>query len=243
MEKKNIHVIPTENYSPLVNSTSKHGGLFLSKYYSPMKQMGDSYQHIYITSDEKIKEGDWYLFPLYKIGYSIKCYNSEQHFNQEPCISLANLKAKKIILTTDQDLIKDGVQAIDDTFLEWFVNNPECEEVEITYGLLRPFESENKGYIIHCPSNEVVEEPKSLNMEKKTIEEAARKFESQFVDNGETYHAFKAGAEWYSKNQSEQMYSEEDMIQAFNEGQALNVRGRLIQGSDWFTQYKKNFML
>lgn len=27
---------------------------------------------------------------------------------------------KKIILTTDQDLIKDGVQAIDDEFLEWF---------------------------------------------------------------------------------------------------------------------------
>jgi hypothetical protein len=36
----------------------------------------------------------------------------------------------KIILTTDQDLIKDGVQAIDDEFLEWFVKNPSCEEVE-----------------------------------------------------------------------------------------------------------------
>jgi hypothetical protein len=38
---------------------------------------------------------------------------------------------KKIILTTDQDLIKDGVQAIDDEFLEWFVKNPSCEKVEI----------------------------------------------------------------------------------------------------------------
>jgi hypothetical protein len=39
---------------------------------------------------------------------------------------------KKIILTTDnKDLIKDGVQAIDDTFLEWFVKNPSCERVEI----------------------------------------------------------------------------------------------------------------
>jgi hypothetical protein len=38
---------------------------------------------------------------------------------------------KKIILTTDQDLISDGVQAIDDEFLEWFVNNPSCEEVEV----------------------------------------------------------------------------------------------------------------
>jgi hypothetical protein len=39
----------------------------------------------------------------------------------------------KIILTTDQDLIKDGVQAIDDEFLEWFVKNPSCEEVEVRY--------------------------------------------------------------------------------------------------------------
>ena len=51
---KNIHLISTDNYSQLVNSTSKYGGLFLSKYYSPMKDMGDSYQNIYITSDEEI---------------------------------------------------------------------------------------------------------------------------------------------------------------------------------------------
>jgi hypothetical protein len=37
----------------------------------------------------------------------------------------------KIILTTDQDLIKDGVQAIDDEFLEWFVKNPSCEEIKV----------------------------------------------------------------------------------------------------------------
>jgi hypothetical protein len=34
-------------------------------------------------------------------------------------------------LSTDQDLIKDGVQAIDDEFLEWFVKNPSCERVEV----------------------------------------------------------------------------------------------------------------
>jgi hypothetical protein len=44
---------------------------------------------------------------------------------------VSNNKPKKIILTTDQDLITDGVQAIDDEFLEWFVKNPSCEEVEV----------------------------------------------------------------------------------------------------------------
>jgi len=38
---------------------------------------------------------------------------------------------KEILLSTDTELQKDGVQAIDDEFLEWFVKNPSCEEVEI----------------------------------------------------------------------------------------------------------------
>jgi hypothetical protein len=40
-------------------------------------------------------------------------------------------KGNKVILTTNKLLIKDGVQQIDDTFLEWFVENPSCEEVGI----------------------------------------------------------------------------------------------------------------
>jgi hypothetical protein len=45
---------------------------------------------------------------------------------------------KKITLATDLDLIADGVQAIPDEFLEWFVKNPSCEFVETTYGLFNP---------------------------------------------------------------------------------------------------------
>jgi len=41
---------------------------------------------------------------LYKGGYAIKQYNSEKHFNEEPCITLANLKAKKVIATTDNNI-------------------------------------------------------------------------------------------------------------------------------------------
>lgn len=38
---------------------------------------------------------------------------------------------KKIILTTDPELIKNGVQAIDDKFLEWLVNNSSCEQIGV----------------------------------------------------------------------------------------------------------------
>ena len=37
---------------------------------------------------------------------------------------------KEILLSTDDSLIKDGVKAIDDEFLEWFVKNPSCEKVD-----------------------------------------------------------------------------------------------------------------
>jgi hypothetical protein len=70
--------------------------------------------------------------------------------------------AYKVILTTNDLLIKDGVQAIDDEFLEWFVKNPSCEEVDVNYGVLKPFQSIDKGYMIHLPDNDVLEEPKQL---------------------------------------------------------------------------------
>jgi len=55
----------------------------------------------------------------------IKYDGSGLYFNTEIT------KIFKIILTTDTKLIKDGVQAIDDEFLEWFVKNASCEEVKV----------------------------------------------------------------------------------------------------------------
>jgi hypothetical protein len=73
---------------------------------------------IYITSDDKPKEGDWFYLDDAKI--------IAKYINVKPV-----KEAKKIVLTTDPDLIKDGVQAIDNEFLEWFIANPSCEEVEV----------------------------------------------------------------------------------------------------------------
>jgi len=69
---------------------------------------------LYITNSEEIKEGDWGLSKnnyLFHFLDKISICNYVKDFNY-----------KKIILTTDDQLIKDGVQAIDDEFLEWFVN-------------------------------------------------------------------------------------------------------------------------
>ena len=106
---KNIHIIPTDKPSRF--QKTKHDNFFLA---SKIELYTDCIaQHIYITSDEEIKDGWSYDRMMKSIGKRDNVYSS------------------KIILTTDQDLIKDGVQCINDEFLEWFIKNPSCEEVKI----------------------------------------------------------------------------------------------------------------
>jgi hypothetical protein len=88
-----------------------------------MRNIQDIKENIYITSDEEIRDlrphkGKWHL-------------EKEHILNKFPDYLTDLSECKLIILTTDQDLIKDGVQAIDDEFLEWFVKNPSCESVEV----------------------------------------------------------------------------------------------------------------
>ena len=115
---KNVHVLPTDKDSNLFI-----GDLSNQLHFNYSIEKGNSInQNIYITSDEEIT------------GFEINIWviKGDRIFLWQNTMALvSNNKPKKIILTTDQDLIKDGVQAIDDEFLEWFVNNPSCEEVEI----------------------------------------------------------------------------------------------------------------
>jgi hypothetical protein len=104
---------------------------------------------------------------------------------------------KKIILTTDQDLIKDGVQDIDDDFLEWFVKNPSCEKVEV-----KCYSKFNDGdftdYKIIIPK----EEPK-----QETLEE----FAERLCPNKQVeYDMILEGAKW-QKEKDKKLYSEEEV--------------------------------
>jgi hypothetical protein len=122
---KNVHLIPTDKPSmlyskdgnhKLANSTMAMDWYISSAGYKPI--------NIYITSDEEIKEDD-YRMNIQRGYFKKSDKEGLDYYNKR------NDVFKKIILTTDQDLIKDGVQSINDTFLEWFVKNPSCEEVEV----------------------------------------------------------------------------------------------------------------
>jgi hypothetical protein len=133
---KNVHLLPTNKPSRL--SILNNGKLNFGAEI--MSSSSSKLQHIYITSsDEEIKEGDWVisdqslLSPLYDaIGkVEIISLETKKIIQSDNSWYWTDLDCKKIILTTDQDLIKDGVQAIDYEFLQWFVKNPSCEFVKI----------------------------------------------------------------------------------------------------------------
>ena len=113
---KNIHIIPTPKLSRLRYNLS-NVLVFTKELYRDYGK--EANQNIYITNSEEIKKGDWVFNEISKEVYKIT--------NVDELV----IYEKRVILTTDQDLIKDGVQAIDDEFLEWFVRNPSCESVEV----------------------------------------------------------------------------------------------------------------
>lgn len=240
---KNIHVLPTDKPSRLytVNSIGK---LDWSKDYLHQIDGGRN-QNIYITSDEVIKEGDYSFYPPFGVGknividgelcFHIEAKNGKGSFTQRTYQTL-DLN-KKIILTTDQELFKDGVQAIDDEFLEWFVKNPICESVEVenqwegngtmfgfkmgnassdgefVYKIIIPKEEPNQEFLKQKRMSGAKTISKILEESKQeTLEEAALKhcdMLDKFPALVNPLFSFKQGAKW----QQERMYSEEDIKQ------------------------------
>lgn len=89
-------------------------------------------RNVYITSKEIPKKGDYVLYGASSI---IKCEididTTTEHFK------MYGMGAReKIILTTDNKLIKDGIQAIPYDFLNWLSENQSCEFVEIEFETL-----------------------------------------------------------------------------------------------------------
>ena len=160
---KNIYILPTDKPSRLIMYSKLLGTFRL------LDEPCDDWKgrlSIYITSYEEIKEGDWYLTNKNTL---CKCIGADDKY----VYSLeagSSTKCKKIILSTDQDLIKDGIQVIDDEFLEWFVKNPSCEYVEIKKVATSKMLIERLGIKVHYMGYKIIipkEEPK----QETTLEE------------------------------------------------------------------------
>ena len=184
---KNIHILPTLQPSRLwfhkLNRNLGFSDL-------PMEYNGSGTwvegRNIYITNDEEIKEGDWFYNIISLKPEPFKaCENGNGYVNCSK-YSHNRIDCKKIILTTDQELIKEGVQAIDEDFLEWFVKNPSCEKIEVNksysgiYYIKYPYkiiipQEEPKQDEIDFMANELVIEKEKFES-KETLEQETCNF-------------------------------------------------------------------
>jgi len=191
-------------------------------------------KELFITSDENINQQ---TEPCWCINTIKNTWDADLIYYQGSMPQYHYVGFKKIILTTDQDLIKDGIQAIDDEFLEWFVKNPSCEYVEVekkSYIEIKEISYEGDfqnveyvNYKIIIPQEDInffqitvnsLEKSMNLNLEyinDEPLEAALSFLPHSEVDNDTDFiTGFELGAEW----QSERMYSEEDLEKAFKHG-------------------------
>jgi hypothetical protein len=222
---KNVYLLPTDKPSRIGYLTKKGKEVFnhLVLFDRLMPIILDSEnQNIYITSDEEIEFDDYYLsWQDY--------YNPPKYVIYVKSIGV-NGDGKKIILTTDPDLIEEGIQPIDDEFLEWFVKNPSCESVEVDKNWNYPLDKRWE-YKIIIPKEtlstklhigEVVDEsyPEAFRKQETLGEAAERTYRKGLQDDIDLsfYDGVRLGSKW----QAERMHSEEDIrfayMQGFNRG-------------------------
>ena len=260
---KNIHLLPTDKPSRLsiLNSGKLNFGAEI------MSSSNSKSQHIYITSDEEIKESqflnktdyyyvknhynEWYVGKFNGVSFDFINDNGNFHSNLFVC--------KKIILTTDQDLIANGVQAIDDDFLEWFVQNPSCEEVGVK--LIDTFKKTNEVYVDEITGGnyyEIIkkykiiipsEESKQIKCycghttycdcgpleepRKETLKEAAEKLYQEGLQNdlGLSFHdGVKFGAKWQQERMKQKfMYAGTKLVSFLSKKHLTHLNKSITQ--------------
>lgn len=233
---KNVHLISTNKLSRLHITTIHYGeydhinsefNKYKHKFLLYPKHKGSGKNifaiNIYITSDEVIKDvrphkGKWQL-------------EKGNILNQFPTYLTDLSECKLVIMTTDQDLIKDGVQAIDNDFLKWFVKNPSCKYVDVKYQYWKEINNIGKyTYQIIIPQ----EEPKQEELKFPLI-----------IENGLEYFKltsklFNYGVEY----QQEKSYSEEEVLLLLHKRDKHNLDNpNVFNGwqipKQWFEQFKK----
>jgi hypothetical protein len=234
---KNIHILPTDKPTKLFIHSA-----FNDLRFDIRELKHDNNQNIYITSNEEIKEGDWCI--------SLCDDESYEEIYQCKDVELIDEEDKKIILTTDQDLIKDGVQAIDDEFLEWFVNNPSCGGVEVEKEQYHQFVGNTKlplkpNYKIIIPKEKTVTLGKIIPKERvigleepkqELLEEVAERIftKEKYPTSFETLRkAFISNAKW----QQEKSYSEEEVLDLLQDF-ANDLSDNVINIKRWFEKFK-----
>ena len=246
---KNIHIIPTDKPSRLVQAKNLY--FYKDGIEKEFIDEDEKLLNIYITSNEEIKEGDYFL----------SCENTIEKYKGA---TIPIYLDKKIILTTDElyihnDLIPKEynpfpqyIQKIDDDFLQWFVKNPSCEEVNVESnyrvksGTIQEHKNGVAGYEYHeykiiIPKEEPEQHIELINDNIEEFDKAIKLFKQETLE--------EEARDAYNTSQ-ERSYSEEEVLAMLSEVR----KGSMVISKNtnrtywefdiksekkWFEQFKK----
>ena len=219
---KNVHLLATPNPSRLyyLGNSSE---LTLSKYTSLFRAFERSTQHLYITANGKFNRGDYVTDGIEVMKASPKLVDAQGLIDRR--------EWKRIILTTDTALINEGVQAIPEEFLKWYIKNQNCEKIEtveksrccgrcngvddLCFTDMTCTLHQGRGcetcygkrveYSINLPKDEIMERF-IQNAKQETLEDAVEVyFRKKQPKNSTLYKAAKFGAKWQQEQDAKEI--------------------------------------
>lgn len=244
---KNVHLLQTETYPAKLQLDRDYGTLTILD--EPCVINGQDFvgANLYITSNELYTVG-WYLDNNNHITKTITDQKSYWEHKQN---------WKKIILTTDPRLIKDGVQALDDEFLNWFIKNQK-REIPIITTIVNNESHYTTNIGFKVPK---IKEPKQ-DLEKEMFEleeqldipshlrwhnsKPKQETLEEFINSQPYYGSctteYLEGIEVGAKWQQERSYSEEE-VKSILQFFIKDTRGDkpwIDADDEWFEQFKKS---
>lgn len=208
---RNIHILPTNRPSILHKAFNK---LFITSIVPTIQsEIYESIpQYIFITDNySDIKENDYIITKdgrLVQVSY---------------LLSKDVQGATKVVITSDPELIKDGIKEVSEGFVEWLVENPDCEyvQVEIDYKKFK------KGNITlsQCYEIEIPNEDKDF---------LGRTYFDQLKQK-----AIEEEMEEYYKEVEVTTYNEEEVKLILGKLMGDIFRGKGVHLNEWFEENKK----
>ncbi len=203
---KNIVLLPSNEKTRLVRVfTDALRENFVLKLDIEVNDSFKEYVNLYIIShDEDLVLGGYHFNSKY--GDELQKTN-QRDIDSRKYWEADDYYISKILLTTDLELVKDGIQEVPESFLNWFLENPSCEHVELKQEKLHPGEFMDDSYPKDFLNYQIVFQ------NGESLIDAANEYAR--YDNTKSYEfssdtlidAFTEGANWMQ----ERMYSEEDV--------------------------------
>ena len=131
-KRAKVHLLPTKDKRAVIGLTADEKTLWFAH-----SGVGNSYgnKHLYFTTDDEIKESDWYYWPVTRTVQRLKLTELERELGK----SLSQ-DCKKIIATTDPDLwhsasdkYGQGCALIPKSFIEEYCRKGGVDEVDVEY--------------------------------------------------------------------------------------------------------------